>query len=397
MIPKQKKYPYLVVGAGIAGLSAVKKIRELDIKSSILIITDEDRLPYKRTKINKSIAKGFEKEEFQLFDAKWYNENNVELCYTKAIRLTLAEKEMELSRQAKVTYGKLLLSQGSKPYIPKINGLDEQKTHAVHFAGQVEKLRNEVETKHKILIVGGSVEGLETANQFIKMGKEVTVVERNQNPLSRFFPPELAKQIVSDLHTDGVDYFDNFHLSELNRNAKGQYQLQSPKGMQEFDTVVVCAGTQPDIQLAKLAGIKTERGICVNEFMQTSDVHVFAAGDVAQHPDGSVTGLWHSAEFQGFCAGENMAAFGKVYQPVPQRLKTSLFGGFYFSANFSRSKELNVKTITEKQGNLFREFYIKDGKVQGLVMSNDKERDKLYQKAVAENWSVDEIHFKIPW
>ncbi len=397
MNPKQKKYHYIIVGAGIAGLSAIKKIREYDTKSSILLLSNEDRLPYKRTKINKSLAKGFSKDEFQLFDAQWYTENNTDLCFMNATKLFAEQRQIELNGQLVITYEKLLLSQGSVSVIPDIRGLDTKDIHTVHTAMETEGLRKWVENCSVVLVIGGSIEGLETANQLVKMGKKVIVVERNTNPLTRFFPSEIKQRIMASVARENIEYLNNFHLSTMRKNADGSYGFESPEGNRTIDSIVVCAGNRPNTNLAKQAGLSTEKGVLVNEYMQTSDPVIFAAGDIAQLPDGTVSGLWHLAEFQGLCAGENMINLGRPFVPVTQRLKTSLFGEFYFSANFAQSREPGVKTITEKQEPLFREFYLKDGIVKGLVMANDKERDKLYQKAVTENWSEDEIHSRIPW
>ncbi|MFA6403391.1 MAG: NAD(P)/FAD-dependent oxidoreductase [Salinivirgaceae bacterium] len=394
MEPKATSYTYIIVGAGIAGISAIKKIRELDLVNPILLISDEDRMPYKRTKINKSIATGFEKEAFQLYEPEWYLQNNVELCFAKVYNVFLHEHKLLVNGNTLVTYQKLLLATGSIPIYPAIKGIVASDNVDVHFARNVAALIQVTALLSRFLIIGGSVEGLETANQLSKMGKTVTVVERSMNPLSRFFPEYITSQIYDALKKAGVTYLPGTTIAELVKTPKNTFQLINNQKTLEFDRIIVCAGTRPNTELAQKACLDMGKGVLVNEFMQTSNPDVFAAGDVAQHPNGEVTGLWHSSEFQGFCAGTNMVELGTNYQPVPTRLKTNLFGGFYFSANFNLSQAEGINVVKEEKGTLIREFYIKDGLVVGLVMANDKERDKLYQKAVAEKWTMEEVFEK---
>ncbi len=396
MEPKATSYTYVVVGAGIAGISAIKKIRELDAVNPILLISDEDRMPYKRTKINKSIATGFEKEAFQLYEPEWYRQNNVELCFAKVHDVFAREHKLLVNGNTLVTYQKLLLATGSIPIYPAIKGIIASERVDVHFARNVAALIQDAATVSRFLIIGGSVEGLETANQLAKMGKTVTVVERYMNPLARFFPEYIIRQIFDALKKAGVTYLPRTTIDELIKTRKNTFQLINNQTTMEFDRIIVCAGTRPNTELAQKACLAMEKGVLVNEFMQTSNPDVFAAGDVAQHSNGEVTGLWHPAEYQGFCAGKNMVELGTNYQPVPSRLKTSLFGGFYFSANYNLSKTQDCDIFHEEKNNIVREFYLKNGCVAGLIMANDKERDKLYQKAIADKWTLEEVKKQIP-
>jgi len=393
---KTTSYTYIVVGAGIAGISAIKKIRELDAVNSILLISDEDRMPYKRTKINKSIAAGFEKEAFQLFEPEWYPQNKVELYFAKVHDVFSNNHQLLINGSVLVSYKKLLIACGSKPIYPAIEGISTSDMIDVHFANNVAVLIADAALLNRFLIIGGSVEGLETANQLAKMGKTVTVVERSRNPLERFFPDYITRRIFDDLEKAGVTYLPGLTIDELVKTAQNTFQLINNNQTLEFDRIIVCAGTRPNTELAQKACLAMEKGVLVNEFMQTSNPDVFAAGDVAQHTNGEVTGLWHPAEYQGFCAGKNMVELGKSYQTVPSRLKTSLFGGFYFSANYNLSKTQDIDIFHEEKNSIVREFYLKNGCVAGLIMANDKERDKLYQKAIADNWTLEEVKKQIP-
>lgn len=389
-------YKYIIVGAGIAGLSAISKIREKDKQGSILLLSNEDRWPYKRTKINKSIAKGFDANEFQLQPDDWYKEMNIDLIYAEVKSLDTQKQKIVLVKGEVLAYEKLMLAQGALPNYPHIQGIDPSDMMDVHFAKNVEFLMAHFKDKNEVLIIGGSVEGLETANQLVKLGKKVVVVERTLDPLSKLFPEEIARKIYKNIKEAGVVYLQGFALRNLAKTSQGTFKMDTSEYKGTFDAIVVCAGTKPNTTLAESAGLAVDRGILVNEMMQTSDANIFAAGDVAQQVDGSVTGLWHPAEHQGYCAGENMVSIGTPYHPVPQRLKTTLFGSFYFSANYNLSHSYDLDVATEEQNGIFREFYLLDGKILGMIMVNDKERSKIYQQAVAEQWTVDKLKEVLP-
>jgi NAD(P)H-nitrite reductase large subunit len=392
----QQSYTYLIVGAGIAGLSAIKKIRESDVKGSILLISNEDRLPYKRTKINKSMAAGFTKDEFMLNPADWYKAQHIDLAYQEVLKINTDENEVVLADGQLIRFQKLLLTTGATPVYPAIQGISDSDLQNVHFAKNVEHIHNTLADKNEVLIIGGSVEGLETANQLIKMGKKVVVIDRLKDPLGKLFPDYLTKKIYAGMKEAGVVYLPGFTLNNLVKTDDKRYKMDTPEYKTTFDALLVCAGVRPNIRLAVQADIACDKGILVNEFMQTSVANVFAAGDVAQHPDGSVTGLWHPAEYQGYCAGENMLAVGSAYHPVPLRLKTTLFGNFYFSANYHLSHSYRLNVSAEELNGVFREFYVLDSRVLGMVMMNDKERAKTYQQAVAEQWTLEKVKEQLP-
>lgn len=387
-------YNFIIVGAGIAGLSAIKKIREYNTKDRILLIHNEDRLPYKRTKINKHIDQGFDKDDFCLESIEWYHENMIDICYDDATQINKALKNIE-TRNKTYSYYKLLIANGSQPNIPEIIGLNTISFDHVHFAFEVETLINSIQNKQYILIIGGSIEGIETAYQLVKMGKQVSIVQRSENPLKQFFPEEISNHIYKCLKDSNVDYFDNETIQSVVSIGQ-EFQILTTNRTIIADHIIVCSGSKPNLDLASKAGLSTNKGILINELMQTSDENIFAAGDVAEHKNGIITGLWHPAEYQGYCAGANMCDQNTTYIEAPYRLKMEVFNNFYFSANYQKMKILKTKSSVTKEGDFYREVYLENDKIEGLIIMNDKKNSKLYQKAIAEKWTMDELNRIIP-
>lgn len=392
---KNTYYDIIIIGAGIAGISAIKKIRELDKKLSILLVSDEDRLPYKRTKVNKHIEAGFSKNSFQLFNKDWYVTNKVSLIYGKATHLDSDNKILSIDSKMQAKFKKLLFANGAQPFIPVIEGVNLQDIMLVHYANTVERLQSKLVNMQKLIVIGGGVEGIETAYELHKLGKSVVIVDSNKDALGRLFPDKISKTIYNDIAAAGVHYIHEIRLNRMAKlNSGYAFELNGEK--HSVDGIIACAGTRPNVELAQRSGLKVHRGIQVNAFMQTSNPDIFAAGDVAEHDGGIVTGLWHPAEYQGLCAGENMVKLGHVYQPVPQRLKTSVFGAFYFTANYMNKQLPDTNTIVFSKDNIWGELYLNNNCITGLVMMNDKENSKVYHNLVAKNLTLKQFKDTFP-
>lgn len=396
MVIMKLKYDIVVVGAGISGLSAIKEIRKDHANVSVLLVSNEDRLPYKRTKINKHIAVGFSTNQFSLFDDDWYKNENIDLCFDTVNAINRGNKTISLKKGGDVTYSKLLLANGALPFVPNISGISSDKLHFVHYAAQVNELLAEMPSINSFLIVGGGVEGIETAYELHKASKKVVIVDSNKNSLSKLFPSFISDQIFHDIKQSGITYISGQRVTQVAETSENLFELSLNNIVMEFNAIIVCAGTKPNVNLANESGLKVGKGILVNEYMQTSDINIFAAGDVAEHNNGLVTGLWHPAEHQGVNAGLNMVDLGHRYQPVPLRLKTSIFDNFYFSANyFERSDELTQVTPF-KDDKICGELYIQNNKVVGLTMMNDKPNSKRYHEIVAKKRTLDIFKQEFP-
>ncbi|MCW3807497.1 NAD(P)/FAD-dependent oxidoreductase [Plebeiibacterium marinum] len=384
---------YIIIGGGISGLSAIKAIREEDKDCSVLWITDEDRLPYKRTQINKNIASGFEKDAFALIDHDWLVNNHIELLYDHVQGILTDSSEVSFAHRGHLKYKKLIVAIGNKPkglgdcIVPEENKFD------VYTARHVENIVRSGKKAQRYLVVGAGVEGVETASQLKKMGKDVVLVDRNKQVLKRYLNKKYSDFVIKSTKESGIELLLGVKEINFEEVGEGRYALVTEVGKMEFDVVIAATGYEPNISIAKEAGIACNRGILVNECLQTSSPDIYAAGDVAEHPDGIITGLWHAAEKQGYVAGKNAMGRNEVLTLKPFRMKTEVFGEFYFAV---KPKGCEDRVVTEVKGPIERDIYIKDGKVCALLMKNDGDRAKIYQQALMEQWDLDKFHQEIP-
>ncbi|MCW3787395.1 NAD(P)/FAD-dependent oxidoreductase [Plebeiibacterium sediminum] len=384
---------FVIIGGGIAGLSAIKSIREEDTESSVLWITDEDRLPYKRTKINKNIVSGFGKEDFALIDHDWLVNNHVELLYDRVENIDVELHELAFKHRGHLRYKKLILATGNKPNQLLVDNLPEEKIFHVHTARQVENIIRFSKKSIKYLIIGAGVEGVETADQLIKMNKEVVLIDRNNTVIKRFLNQKYSDFLVESIKKSGIEFYPNITELNFSESESGKSILTFDDKKVEFDALILTLGYTPNTDLAVNAELKCNTGILVNEYLQTSNEDIYAAGDVAEHVTGQITGLWHAAERQGYIAGKNAMGKEIIFKLEPFRMKTEVFDEFYFSVKPQGDED---EVVTEEKDTVVRDIYIKDGKVLALFMKNDGARAKLYQQAIMEQWEFDKFKNEIP-
>ncbi len=391
-----KRYDIIIVGGSITAIEAINSIHEINPHTKILLISGEDRLPYKRTMINKNIVRGFDKDDFKLATNEWYQQNNVTLIIDRATKIDRKQKSLETATNGTYTYNKLLLATGVRSKTLKYNNLAHNDYYRVQNASDVEKLLKDIKHKQSFLIIGSGVEGIETADQLIRKGKNVTIIDRNNRPMRKLLPEEYSNELISAMKNKGVHYLPNTSINSVNRIRNQQYEVTFGDSKQVFDGIISCIGTQANIELAQEANLKTNKGILVNNFLQTSDPDIYAGGDVAEHSNGTMTTLWHAAAYQGEIAGLNMMSISREHKIKPFRLKTDVFGLFLFSANFENVNSGQYEISCQQQGNLKRTIYYKNDETNGIIMMNDKNRAKEYQQAVMEKWSKEKFNNSLP-
>ena len=390
-----QKYPIIIVGGSIASISFIRTLREEGNTEKILMIYGEDRLPYKRTKINKNMVRGFDKDEFIIADKAWYTNNNVELLNAWARSVDAEQKCIYFDNDESVEYGKLLLATGVTSIVPRLSGIEPDEMHSVQNASDVERLLEAAKDKKRFLIIGGGVEGVETADQLVRKGKEVILASRMKYPLQKLFPYEFIQPLEESMMKRGVELYSGVSVSSIER-VGDKYKTHLKGQELVFDEVVASTGSMPNIQLAISAGIKTERGIIVDDWMRTSNQDILAAGDVAQHSNGVITGLWHAAEHQGKLAAVNLYSKKEAHTQPPYRLKTEVFNQFLFSAEYEKIVTAEYDVLKEDEKEVKRWMYFKGDKLKAALMLNDGLRAKQYQQALMEEWSKSKVKKELP-
>lgn len=382
-----KHYEFVIIGAGSSGRTAAETLVIEGPGRSILLIDSEDALPYKRTKVSKSVYTGYRLDDFAIHEMIWYNENGIDLIKGEsAISISPAAHTLTMDSET-LSYSNLLLATGAAPRNPFSNP-PPGSSSSLWTAHDGLSIRDNLAGLRKVAIVGVGVLGVESSWQTSQMGLETILVGRAKRPMAKYLDSVTSDFLRTAIRGSGINLKLEQNVSEIKPGAGGKgVLLETENGQIDADYVLTTVGSEPNISIAAEAGIQVIRGIVVDSELRTSAENVWAAGDCAEHPDGVVTGLWHSAEHQG-----RLAALGMLGSPVdnlnpPYRLKCEVFGGFWFSAGpvNSLDNSLDPAETWESEGVIWRPRF-QNGRLTALcgaaVSGLEKSKAKIAQNLV---------------
>jgi 3-phenylpropionate/trans-cinnamate dioxygenase ferredoxin reductase component len=309
----------VIIGAGMAGARACINLRANDYQGEIVLIGEEQYLPYDRPPLSKSsIMLDETPEPVWLMDETIARELNVTVhTSVQAKKINRTDHTLALSDGTTQAYSKLLLATGAKPRKLNLPGGE----HALLLRNHEDtlELRKRFQPEKNIVIIGGGFIGLEVASSAAKRGCNVTLVEAQPRILMRGVPEPIAK-IIHDEHVKhGVTMLVGTALSHLTANA---VHLADGRVL-AADSIIAGIGAAPDVTLAAEADLTIDNGIACNEYMQTSDPDIYAAGDCASYINKKLghrrmrLEAWRSAQEQAATAAENMLGGSKVHNAIP--------------------------------------------------------------------------------
>ena len=384
-----KKYNYVIVGGGMTGSSAVMGIREIDPQGTIAIFSRDQFGPYNRPPLSKSLWNKGKVDDIMRPMEKY----NVDLYLNeKVTAVHPAEKWVENQNGEKFSYDKLLLATGGHP-----NHLRDMPEGVIYYRtlSDFEKLREIVETKQDFCVIGAGFIGSEIAAAINKQGKSVTMVFPEIGIAGRIFPDDLSKYMNQYYEDQGVKVLaGNLVKSVKKQGAKFVVTYTNTEtGAQSeaaFDAVVIGVGISPNIYLAEEAGLSVDNGIVVNEFLQTDDPDIYAAGDVANFYNAALkerTRVEHedNANTMGLLAGKNMAGEKLPYDHFPFFYSDLFEMGYEALGDLHKEAEIVEDWIEPYQKGAV--VYLEEQRVRGAIFWNLWDKVDLGREVIAEGKS----------
>jgi NADPH-dependent 2,4-dienoyl-CoA reductase/sulfur reductase-like enzyme len=370
----EQSYSYVIVGAGLAGASAVEGIRQVDPRGPILLLGAEKDPPYDRPPLSKQLWTGGKSvAEIVLHDEAFYERSAVDLRL--GIEVTQIDPGAHTVRDhdgKAYRYERLLLATGGTPRRLNIPGGDLPGIYYYRALDDYRRLRGAAVEGKSALVIGGGFIGSEMAASLCANKLAVTMIFPSPWLVSRVFPEFLGRHLTGQFRGKGVEVLAGDVPLSIRRDRDG-YVTRTRAGREvRTDLVVAGIGITPNVSLAQSAGLSIGNGVVVDEFLQTSAEDVYAAGDIALFPEAGFGPRrlehWDNAVSQGRHAGRNMAGAREPFTYVP----------FFFSDLFEFGYEAvgDVDSRLETFADWQEEhktgviYYLNDGRVRGAMMCN---------------------------
>jgi len=383
----------LIVGNGLAGTIASKTLRELDPEADITVFAEERYLYYPRPNLIEFLAGNISREKLFAFSQDWFEERQISIRLGQTVKKLHPEsKKVELDEGKTESYDFLLLANGASSWIPPIKGAEKKGVFTLRTLDDAIGILSWIENHPDVVIIGGGLLGLEIARAVRTHGASVQVVEFFPRLLPRQLDSEGAAVLQSKIEDMGIKVRLGTATEEI-LGEGGVKGLKFKSGEQlAAQTAIAAAGVRPNIRLAADAGLEADKGIVVDDSLQTSHPGIFAAGDNVQHRD-KVYGIIPASFNQARLAAFNIAGNEKKYTGTIPSNTLKVVGVDLTSIGLVNPEEGTAeefrKTV-EEQG-IYKKIVIQEGKLAGAIWMGTKQNISeinriILQKIGVEKW-----------
>jgi 3-phenylpropionate/trans-cinnamate dioxygenase ferredoxin reductase subunit len=389
---------FIIVGAGLAGASAARTLREEGFTGPIQLIGAEAHRPYIRPPLSKDYLNGSGDHDSIYVDPKeWYAEHNVDLLLDTSVTGIDANRRLiHTDAGDEFSYSKLLLTTGSSSRRLSIPGADLEGVHYLRTVEDAESLRSLLAAGNmRLVLIGSGWIGMEVAATARTLGNDVTILERGPIPLANALGDELG-QMFADLHEqNGVILRRAVSVENVvEKNGRAAAVKLESGEIIPADLVVVGIGATPNVQLADSAGLTIDNGISVDASLRTSDPAIYAAGDVANayHPVAKLqlrSEHWANALNGGKAAARSMLGRNVSYDDIPYFYTDQFDVGMEYAGFGPLALEADVVYRGDRAGREFIAFWVTGGKVVAGMNVNIWDVNEAIQGIIRRGNQVD--------
>lgn len=389
---------YVIIGNGIAAVGCIEGIRSVDKTSSITVVSEEQYPVYGRPLISYYLEGKTTLEKMSYRKPDFYESNGCRILYgKKAVKIDNERKGVLLDDGSALPYGSVCVATGSSPFIPPVNGFDTVKNKFSFMTlNDTLSLEKVLDKKSRVLIVGAGLIGLKCAEGIKERVASVTVCDLSTRVLSSILDDTCAAMIQSHLEKHGIKFMLGDTAVEFD---KDKAMMKSGASV-EFDVLVMAVGVRANTALVKELGGEVNRGILVDEKMNTSLADIYAAGDCTEGMDISfgerrVLAILPNAYMQGHTAGVNMAGGTEKFDKAIPMNSIGFFGLHTITAGSYFGADKGGEMYEEKGDGTLKRLFVKDGVLTGFILIGRVERTGIYTSLIREKVPLDTLNFEI--
>ena len=365
--------PLVIVGNGMAAARLVDELGKSSLgRYAIAVIGEEPRLAYNRVLLSSVLAGETASHEIELKPASWWRERGVTLKYgCRATEIDVGRRELKIENDESIEFSKLVLATGSMPLRLNVPGADLAGVNTFRDTRDVDLLLTLAAQKKRVVVVGGGLLGLEAAYGLAKAGAPGTLVHLMDRLMERQLDAPAAQLLKLLVERKGIKILLNASTARIAGERKVEGVELADGRRIDADAVIFAAGIRPNVALAKEAGITVNRGVVVNDVMQTSVEGVFALGECAEHR-GICYGLVEPAYEQARVLARHLAGRKAAYHGSVVATNLKVSGVAVFSAgDFMGAEGSESIVLSDVRRGAYKKLVIADGRLTGAVLIGD--------------------------
>ena len=389
---------YVIIGNGAAAAGCIEGIRSVDRKTPITVISKENRPAYCRPLISYYLEGKAVPERMGYREADFYQKNACNVLYGKsALSVDGEKKYVTLDSGETLPYTALCIAAGSSPIMLPIAGIEKvKKLFTFMTLDDATAIKEAVGKESRVLIIGAGLIGLKCAEGLCESVKSIAVCDLAARVLSSILDDECAALMQKKLEEHNA----SFMLGDTVEGFEENEALMRSGKKVGFDIVIMAVGVRPNTSAAKTAGAEVNRGIIVNDRMESTVRGIYAAGDCAEGMDISlgarrVLAILPNAYMQGYCAGVNMAGGEYVFDKGIPMNAIGFFGLHALSAGSYFTKEQGGEIYEERSEGKIRRLFTKDNRLCGFMFIGDTDKIGIYTSLIRDRVPLDTINFDL--
>ncbi|HEY5126498.1 MAG TPA: FAD-dependent oxidoreductase [Bradyrhizobium sp.] len=385
--------PLVIVGNGMAAARLVDELAKVALgRYAIAVIGEEPRLAYNRVLLSSVLAGETASHDIELRPAAWWRDRGVTLKYgCTATEIDVGRRELKIANEESIGFSRLVLATGSTPLRLNVSGADLAGVHTFRDSRDVDLLLTLAAQRKRVIVVGGGLLGLEAAYGLAKAGAPVTLLHLMDRLMERQLDAPAAELLKSLVERKGVKVLLNANTARLHgANRIEGVELTDGRRI-DADAVIFAAGIRPNVALAEEASIAVNRGIVVDDHLQTGAPDIFALGECAEHR-GVCYGLVEPAYEQARVLARHLAGRAAAYQGSVVATNLKVSGVSVFSAgDFIGAEGSEAILLNDASGGAYKKLVISDGRLTGAVLVGDVGDALWYLELIRSRQPVEGI------
>ena len=381
----------IIIGNGLAGTLAAKALREDDKQAEIEIYAEEKYLYYPRPNLIEFVSGLLPHDRLFAFPERWYGQQRIDVRLATPVRRILPDaRQIEIADGRRVAYDTLLLANGASSFIPSIRGADRKGVFSLRTLDNALDILDRLKDHPRAAVIGGGLLGLEVGRALRSRGAEVEVVEAFPYLLPRQLDPRGGAILKTEMEKCGIRVRLAIATDEIlgDQEARG---IRFKNGEEiAAETIVIAAGVRPNLKLAQDAGLPTDRGVLVNEYLETGKAGIYAAGDGIQFK-GFVYGIIPASFEQARAAAANILGRKIKYEGTVLSNTLKVVGIHLASIGQVNPDGPGFEELRFEQPEegIYKKVVLKDGAAVGAIWMGTKNGVNGITRAVAQKANIE--------